>query len=441
LIALFLLALAAAGSPEPVADSIAAKTLGPDAHGGFTIAVARSGRTVFAKGYGEADGMRHVAATGETIYPICSISKNFAAAAVLKLAEQGKLTLDAPIGRYFPKDPTGAQTVTVRQLLNHTSGLGSYNSDPRWETLGARALPHAEVVAMISKADKTPPGKDWGYSNSAFYLAGMLVERVSGKSYWEFLESQFLRPLGMRHSRACTALPRESRARGYRVVAGKLEDAELESWENPYAGGALCSTAGDLLLWEAALDSEKALMPASVREMRTPTRLSDGVVFDYGLGTRLGSLEGHPVLGHTGGGQGFSTVLLRFPSDDLTIVVLKNAPAGPNARILAARLARRMLGLPPYSARDLPVPEDLLQALPGNWSGDYGPFRLEAMNGKLVVKIDDGVPAIPISYQGESVFSVGEEDLVRSPIENGHADRGFEYVGGLFDSSAHRVGH
>lgn len=163
-------------------------------------------------------------------------------------------------------------------------------------------------------------------------------------------------------------------------------------------------------------------------------------MFDYGLGTRLGSLEGHPVLGHTGGGQGFSTVLLRFPSDDLTIVVLKNVTAGPNARIVAARLARRLLDLPPFSYRDLPVPEDVSKALSGNWSGEYGPFRLETMNGKLVVRVGDGAPPIPISYQGDSVFAAGEEDLVRSPIENGHADWGFDYVGGLFDSPVHRVG-
>jgi D-alanyl-D-alanine carboxypeptidase len=440
LIALLLLALAAAPSLESAADAVAAQALGPEPHGGLTIAVARGGRMVLAKGYGEADAKRHVAAAGDTVYPICSISKNFAAAAILKLAEEGKVDLGTPIARFFPKDPAGAQTVTVRQLLNHTSGLGSYNDDPRWEQIGARALAYNEVVDMISAAVKTPPGKTWGYSNSAFYLAGLLVEKISGRGYWDFLETEFFRPLAMRRSRACATRSDEPRARGYRATEGRLEDAEKESWENPYAGGGLCSTARDLLTWQAALDSGKALTPASVREMRSPTRLPAGVVFDYGLGTRLGSLEGHPVLGHTGGGQGFSTVLLRFPSDDLTIVVLKNATAGPNARIVAARLARRLLDLPPFSYRDLPVPEDVSKALSGNWSGDYGPFRLETMNGKLVVRVGDGAPPIPISYQGDSVFAAGEEDLVRSPIENGHADWGFDYVGGLFDSPVHRVG-
>jgi D-alanyl-D-alanine carboxypeptidase len=158
------------------------------------------------------------------------------------------------------------------------------------------------MLARIRSAPHDAPGTAWGYSNSAFYLAGLLVERVTGKGYWDFLAQAFFEPLGMPVARPCARVPVTARAHGYRLTKAGLEDAETESWENPYAGGGLCMTAGDLLAWQAALDRGRALAPESVRRMRTPTKLASGNALDYGLGTRLGEL-GHPVLGHTGGGQ------------------------------------------------------------------------------------------------------------------------------------------
>ena len=204
--------------------------------------------------------------------------------------------------------------------------------------MAPRAIPRDEMLARIASAPRVPPGREWGYSNSAFYLAGVLVEKVSGKSYWEFLDEAFFRPLGMRRARPCAEVPPPARARGYRVENGSLVGAETENWSNPFAGGGLCMTSRELLAWEAALDSGRVLSAESVRAMRTPTRLADGRRYDYGLGTRMGTFEGHPVVGHTGGGQGFSTVLMRFPDDDLTVVVLKNYAAGPGASTIAARL-------------------------------------------------------------------------------------------------------
>ena len=426
-------------SPADVAaaDAVAAAVLAASPHAGLTIAVARGGRLEFAKGYGEADVALHVAAAGDTVYPICSISKNFAAAAVLKLVEQGRVELDAPVARYFPKDPLPGRAVTVRQLLNHTSGAGSYNDGPAWDAIKAKAISHAEMLALIAAGEHGEPGRTWGYSNSAFYLVGLLVENVGGKAYWDYLDAEFFRPLGMKRSRACTGPPSAGRAQGYRIRDGRVEDAETENWNNPFAGGGLCSTAPDLLAWEAALDAGRALRPASVRLMRTPTRPGVGPLLDYGLGTRMGSLAGHAALGHTGGGQGFSTVLLRLSDDDLTIVVLRNVASGPDARVIAARLARRLLGLPPFSPKDLPVPPDLLKALVGDWLGDSGPFRLRAQGERLEVEVGDALK-LPAPYQGDLTFVAGEDEVFVVP--DGSAEWGLEYGGGLFDSPAHRQG-
>jgi len=419
---------------ERAVDEVGSRALA-GSPGGIVIAVAWGGRPVVAKGYGEADVERHVAATGDTIFPICSISKNFAAAAVLKLVEEGRIELDAPITRYFANDPLPGRAVTVRELLDHTSGAGSYNEGPAWDAMEGRAIPREEMAALIASGEHGEPGRTWGYSNSAFYLAGLLVERVSGKDYWAYLDEAFFRPLAMRHSRSCVGdFPR---AHGYRVVDGRAEGAEKEHWANPFAGGGLCATAPDLLTWEAALDAGRALRPSSVTLMRTPTRPREGPTLDYGLGTRMGSLAGHRVVGHTGGGQGFSTVLLHFPDDDLSIVVFRNATARPGASVIAARLARRLLGLPPFAPKDLPVPEALRDALAGDWIGDDGPFRLRADGERLRVEVGDELK-MPTPYQGDRTFVASEDEIFVIPA--GFPDWGLLYGGGLFENPARRVG-
>jgi CubicO group peptidase (beta-lactamase class C family) len=422
---------------EATADAVAADVLAAKPSAGLVIAASRGGKTLIVRGWGLANVEGRVAASGETVFPICSISKNFAAAAVLKLVEEGRVERGAPAARYLPEVPGLSSEITVDALLNHSSGLGSYNEGDDWDALAPRAIPHAEMVARIAAHPHGPPGREWGYSNSAYYLAGLLVERVSGRSYWDFLDRAFFRPLGMRRAVPCADVPPSSRARGYRVDKGALVGAEDENWQNPFAGGGLCMTAGELLSWEAALDSGLALSAESVRAMRTPTRLADGRRYDYGLGTRMGSLDGHPVVGHTGGGQGFSTVLLRFPDDDLTIVVLKNFAGRPAAGIVAARLARQLLGLPAFAPRGAAPPAKVLSAVAGDWIGDDGPFRLAARDGRLQVEIPQG-PTLDSPWMGGTTFAAGEDEVARFEVKDGRSSRASIYEAGLFGSVVRR---
>lgn len=418
---------------EEAANGIAAEILAASPSAGLVLAAERDGKTLFARGYGFSNVADRVAASGETVFPICSISKNFAAAAVLKLAEQGRVDRSAPASRYLAGVPGLPPEITVDALLNHSSGLGSYNEGDDWDRLATRAVPRDEMVARIASRPHSRPGEEWGYSNSAFYLAGLLVESVSGRSYWDFLGEAFFRPLGMRRAGPCADMAPPSRARGYRVEKGQLAGAETENWRNPYAGGGLCMTAGELLAWQAALDSGRALSAESVRAMRAPTRLSNGRRYDYGLGTRLGSLDGHPVLGHTGGGQGFSNVLVRFPDDDLTIVVLKNYAGGPGAAVIAARIARRLMGLPAFEPRGGAPPPALLSALSGDWTSDEGPFRLISRERRLQAEIPGG-PTLESPWMGGTTFVAGEEQTVRFEVAKGRSDRAAQYGGGLFES-------
>jgi len=174
--------------------------------------------------------------------------------------------------------------------------------------------------------------------------------------------------------------------------------------------------------------------------MRTPTTLAGGAAIDYGLGTRLGQLEGHPVVGHTGGGQGFSTVLVRFPKDDLTLVVFTTTSA-TEARIVAARLARRLLGLPAFVPMDLQVPASLARAVSGRWLGDYGAavIRPASDASRIVAELGGSGRTLPFAFRGGATFAVGEEALVRFVVKDGRSVLALEYVGGLFDSATRRV--
>jgi D-alanyl-D-alanine carboxypeptidase len=419
---------------KAAADAVAGAVLAAGPSAGLAIGVSRGGTVLFVRGYGLANSKDRVAVGPNTVFPICSISKNFAAAAVLKLAEEGRVDRSAPASSYLSEVPGLSADVTVDRLLNHSSGLGSYNEGDDWDAVQARALPHAEIVARIASRPRTPAGREWHYSNSAFYLAGLIVERVSGKGYWDYLADAFFRPLGMRRAGPCAGVPPTARARGYRATGARLVGAEQENWNNPFAAGGLCMTAGELLRWEAALDAGRLLSGESLRAMRTPTRLADGRRYDYGLGTRLGSLEGHRAIGHTGGGQGFSTVLLRFPDDDLTIVVLENSASGPGAATIAARLARRLLGLPEFAPRPGTPPAAILAALSGDWTGDDGPFRLGAREGRLVVELPGRPEPIESPWMGGAAFAAGEEVIGRFVVSHGRSDRGSVYGGGLFES-------
>src|SRR5437764_8629671 len=313
---------------------------------GISVAVARNGQVVLARGYGMANLEHSVAVTPETVFHIASISKNILAAVVLELVDESKLQLDDDVTKYVPEAPTQGRHVTVRQLLNHTSGIYSFTSLPNADDNERLELTHDQVLGLIKdKPFDFEPGTRWRYDNSAFYIAGMVVERVTKQEYGAYVREHVFKPLGMNSASMCDArMVVPDLASGYEVDGGALVNAAFVSWKLPFAAGAVCATATDLAKWQAALDSGRVLTPSSLALMRTPTTLADGTKIDYGLGTRLGSLDGHRVLGHTGSGGGFRTVLASFPDDHLTIVVLINTEDGsaPPAAI-AAEIAQAAL--------------------------------------------------------------------------------------------------
>jgi CubicO group peptidase (beta-lactamase class C family) len=253
---------------------------------GISIAVARDGRVVFARGYGMANLEHSVAVTPTTVFHIASISKNILAAVILKLAEEGKLRLDDDVTKYVPAAPTHGRHVTVQQLLNHTSGIYSFTSLPDAANNERLELTHEQVIGLVKDRQLDfEPGTSWRYDNSAFYIAGMVVESVTKQPYGEYAREHIFKPLGMNSASLCDAhMVTPHLASGYEFERGQLLPAALMSWKLPFAAGAECATAEDLLKWQAGLDAGHLLTASSLKLMRTPTKLSDGTFIDYGWG-------------------------------------------------------------------------------------------------------------------------------------------------------------
>jgi D-alanyl-D-alanine carboxypeptidase len=413
--------------------------------------VARDGRIVFARGYGLANLEHGVAVTPNTVFHIASISKNILSAVILQLADEGKLQLDDDVTRYVPEAPTHGRRVTVRQLLNHTSGIYSFTSLPEAENNERLDLTHEQVLGLIKDRPLDfEPGTSWRYDNSAFYLAGMVVERVTKQEYGEYVREHLFKPLGMNSASLCDAHMVTPRlASGYEVDHGTFVNASFMSWKLPFAAGAVCATAEDLLKWQAGLDAGRVLSASSLKLMRTPTTLVDGTSINYGLGTRLGSLDGHPVFGHTGSGGGFNSLLESFPDDHLTIVVLMNARSGSGPSVaLGTAIARTMLGLPEEKIlRDLPVPKEEVAALVGNYDSDEGPVEIFARNfarpGGQDAKLRYRIPGSAIEgvllRQAANIYALDENSEVHFLVRPGHPTWAIVYNGGLMMDAKPRV--
>src|ERR1043165_3808012 len=348
---------------------------------GISVAIGRDGQVVFARGYGMANLEHSVPVTPETVFHIASISKNILSAVVLQLVDEGKLRLDDDVAKYVPEAPTQGHHVTVGQLLNHTSGIYSFTSLPNAANNERLELTHEQVLRLIKdRPFDFEPGTRWRYDNSAFYLAAMVVERVTKQEYGAYVREHVFKPLGMSSASLCYArMIAPHLASGYEVDGGALVNAAFMTWNLPVAGGAVGAPATDLAKWQAALDSGRVLTPSSLALMRTPTTLADGTKIDYGLGTRLGSLDGHRVLGHYGGESrgGFRPLLESFPDDHLTIVILMNMgdAASPSPVAVAPEIARAALGLKKNALLDLPVPDAELATLSGKYDSDRSEER------------------------------------------------------------------
>ena len=286
---------------------------------GVALAVMTDGKAVKAQGYGLANVELNVPATKDTVFEIGSITKQFTATLILRLAEENKLRLDDKVRQHLPQAPASWNGVTLRHLLNHTSGITNYNNLPGLETrMKLKADTFLKEIAPYPLM--FAPGEAWSYCNSAYNTLGYVIERATGRSYWQVLKANIFAPCGMTVSQSRDqGVVITNRASGYEFEKGQLvnRDADLT---DVFAAGAIVSTVVDLMKWDPA----KLLSQSSYEEMCNPTRLNNGTTVQYGLGLRVEDYKGHKNIGHGGSTSGFSASYQRFPEDKLTVIVLCN---------------------------------------------------------------------------------------------------------------------
>lgn len=397
---------------------------------GCAVAADVNGRTVLSRAYGMADLEHGIPNRAATIFEAGSVSKQFAAAALALLALDGKLSLDDDVRTHVPELPVYGAPITLRHLLNHTSGLrdwGSVAALSGWGR-GQRTHSHTHVVDILSRqsALNYPPGEAYSYTNSGYNLIAVIVERVSGTSFAEFSRQRIFEPLGLRDTQWRDDYRRivPGRAAAYTTRGDSF--AIDRPIENVHGNGGLLTTVADLIRWDRALAGGEVGGPEFVRLMHEQGVLNDGTVISYASGVQIGSRRGVPEVSHTGATAGYRAFLARYPDQNLSVAVLCNVSAvspggvgGEVADVFLEGLAPQRPAAPaPRASAAVRLSAAELQAKAGLYRDvrSWEPLRLVVENAAL--RVDDGSRLAPLS---PTVFRVGDSDrnFVFEPAASG----------------------
>lgn len=300
---------------------------------GLEIAVSDHGQIIYAEAFGMTDRENEIATTTRSVMQIGSVTKQFTAAAILRLVERGALSLDDRIDKYVPELNTKGATITLRQLLSHTSGVRR-----DWMLIGpgfdfSKPVTREQVVSMLNSGQTFDfkPGAAWSYSNAGYMLLGYAIETVTGTSFADFIHNEFALPLGLIDTGLCEThglpLPR-----GYvQTPNGSWVRKSALPPSLNFGNGAICSTASDLVRWSHLLATGNVVLPASYATMITPARLNNNAVVNYGLGLNIQEQLGHPAVWHSGAIDGYQSFLLYFSDRDIAVAVTTNAFPAPLA--------------------------------------------------------------------------------------------------------------
>lgn len=354
---------------------------------GAAVIVARDSQVLFRKAYGMADLELGVPLRPEMVFPLASMTKQFTAAAIMILAEQGKLSVQDPITKFLPDYPVHGHEITIEHLLTHTSGIFDYTEIPGYLT-GNRVRADVTLEELIDQFKNQPmrfaPGERFAYSNSGYVLLGAIIEKVSGQSYEEFLQEQIFAPLGMKdtfYGNQTRIIP--NRVSGYVYRPQGYVNAPFWSMTQSYAAGALLSTVDDLALWDAALYSEKLLSKESLEKIFSPSTLRNGEPTAYGYGFRISKLRGRRVIRHGGWILGFHSHGLRLPDERLYVAILSNAlGSGANPATVATKIAALGIGQPFTDWVAIELAPEVLE-------GYAGIYQIDDENQR-VVTLEDG---------------------------------------------------
>jgi len=369
-----------------------------------SVLAARGNEIILSKGYGSADLELNVANTPATKFRLGSLTKQFTAASILLLEERGKLSVNDPIKKYLPDAPAAWDGITLHHLLSHTSGIPDFTGFPDYRsTEGTAQTPEQLIARFRDRPLDFPTGDRFAYSNSNYIVLGKVIEKISGMPYAGFLQENIFTPLGMTstgYDSNSAIIP--LRARGYVAGPKGFANASYIDMTIPFAAGGLYSTTEDLLKWEQALTTGRVISAASFAKMTTPVKVDYG----YGLIIATGK-DGHKIISHGGGIEGFNTYLMYFPDDQLTVAVLANMNSRA-PQTLAARLAAVAHGETVVLASErkaIAVSAKVLSDYVGNYKTPNPNFSIAiTLHGDQLMTQATGQGKLPLFAESESKF-------------------------------------
>ncbi len=335
---------------------------------GATALIAKNGKVIYRKAFGNADLELNVPMKPENVFELGSITKQFTAVSILMLMEQGRLSLEDDLTKFIPDYPTQGKKITVHHLLNHTSGIKSYTSMDKFMKLARTDMTPSELIDVFkNEAMRFDPGDKWEYNNSGYILLGYIIEKVSGLAYDKFIEDNIFKKLGMANSyygNNSRIIP--NRAHGYQLKDSAYENADYLSMSLPYAAGSLMSTVDDMLLWNQAIHNNTLITKVSKEKAFANYKLNNGDLDYYGYGWGPNEINGAPSVEHGGGIFGYTTMGIYVPGENLYAIVLTNS-SGKSPTDVTIKMAAMALGKP-YAVKPLVA---LTTAQLQKWVGTY----------------------------------------------------------------------
>jgi D-alanyl-D-alanine carboxypeptidase len=313
-------------SLSSVVDSLANSAMEQQNIPGMTVALAKNGTMLYAHAYGDSNIATHSATQTSTIFEIGSITKQFTAALIMKLQEQGQLHVDDSISVYLP-DYKFPSAITLRMLLTHTSGLANYTTFAEYPGWAIHGVSEATILSAVNQTPLLfPPGTQWSYSNSNYFVLGAIIEKLSGQSYEANLEQYIFQPLGLTNTYFSLPPPGQS-AIGYTLNGPIVVPTLVADRSAAFAAGALSTNVSDLVAWDNALINGKVVSPASFTAMMTPVSSAIPGGGSYGFGLALRPFDNRPTIWHNGLINGFTAETDVFLDSGLAVVVLTNSDA------------------------------------------------------------------------------------------------------------------
>ena len=339
---------------------------------GCAALVAKKGQIIYNKAFGMANLELNIPMQPDMVFRIGSITKQFTAVAILQLMEQGKLSLQDDITKFIPDYPTQAYTITIEHLLTHTSGIKSYTSITDYFTNVRKDMKPEEVINLFKNQPmEFAPGTKWNYNNSGFFLLGYIIEKITGKTYAEYIQENFFTPLGMTSSCYGSDIRIiKNRASGYQQGNDGPENSDYCSMTQPYSAGSIMSTVGDLFKWHQAVHSYKLVKKETIDKAFTEYKLKNGEGTGYGYGWFLSQLQGSPTIEHGGGIFGYLTSSIYLPEEDVFVALFSNN-TGKGPEFTSLKMAAMAIGKP-LNTNEIKLDEATLDEYVGIYANPRG---------------------------------------------------------------------